>query len=214
MQMIWSISPGKMTLNKQGGPQISFDILEAAVAAQPNEPMLHVQLAQARANNGQTDAALRELRQTLSQYPNLAPARLELAKGLRAMGRIDEAERELKTLLETNPLDALAHHQLGHILEQKGHNAEAKAAFEKAEDYHPGDWGHFRCHAQLIFRTAALSRDRLNEARELFNTAIEIGGANAEAQCKSFLAVINRRMKQTPPTRTSERKKTALGLVD
>src|SRR5258707_3851135 len=99
LQMIGSLNPGKVALNKDQPPHLNLSVLEAAVAAQPNEPMLRVNLAQIRANSGQVEAALRELADAIRIFPDFVPARLELIKGLRSTGKVTEAEAEVKRIL-------------------------------------------------------------------------------------------------------------------
>ncbi len=206
MQMIWSLNPGKMTLNKQGGPQISIDFIEAAVAAQPNEPMLRVQLAQLRNQAGQTNAAIQELTRVLETHPDFSPARLELVKALRMVGRMTDAHREVQRLMSVNPLDGQAHHQFAHILAAKGKSLEALDEFAKAESCQPGDWGHGKCHAELLLTISGGDRKRLLEARDLIAIAVELGGSNAEGQLKGHMMEIHRRLSKTRPERQKKKK--------
>ena len=206
-QMIWSISPGKMTMNRQGGPQIGIDIIEAAVAAQPNEPMLRVQLAQIRNQMGQTDSALRQLREILTIYPNFSAARLELARGFSKVGKTDEAEKEIRALLSLDPADGQVHHELAHILAKQNDTAGAQKAFQEAESCQPGAWGHHKCHAELLLRIAGPDRRRLLEAHDLIDIAIQIGGAQAETYFRPHLIEIHRRLAKTRPNRPSKKKR-------
>jgi tetratricopeptide (TPR) repeat protein len=206
IQMVAITNGGKFTFQKNGPFHLNVDFLEAAVSAQPNEPMLRVHLAQSRASNGQVDRALRELAETLRLFPNYLPARLELVKGLRTIGKNEEARKELQLILDAQPFDAGALHQLGHILEEKNDASGARDAFMRAETVAPGDASHFLCHAKLLFRTANNNRDRLIEARDLLAIAFDLGGPNFEKREKGLQSGIERRIKQLPPKRTTEAK--------
>jgi len=197
IQMIWSLNPGKMAFNKNQPPQLNINFLEAAVAAQPKEPMLRVMLAEVRASSGQIDAALRELNDTLSDFPDFSPARLELIKGLRTAGRHAQAEQEIKKFLDSHPFDGQAHHHLAHIHEVRKDFAAARREFELAQQYQPQGADNFRCCGVLLYRTSGGNRQKLMEAKQQFETAIEIGGANEVKQCEGWLKAIRRNLKKT-----------------
>jgi tetratricopeptide (TPR) repeat protein len=208
VQMIWSLNPGKMALNKNQPPQLNIDFLEAAVAAQPREPLLRVTLAQVRASAGQVDSALRELTETLRIFPDFAPARLELIKGLRSAGRCEDAEAEVNKFLNVHPFDGQAHHHLAHILEVKKDYPAARRQFELAQQYQPQGPSHFRCCGVLLYRTAAGSRQKLLEAKEQLEMAMEIGGQAEARQCDGWLKAIRRSLKKvTPPKQKVTRRR-------
>jgi len=196
IQTIWSLNPGKMSMSRSGPPGLSIDILEAAIAAQPEEPMLRVSLAQQHAVSGRLDAAARELRAALVSYPDFAPARLELAKVLTSFGRPDDAVKELDLVLRTAPLSASAHHQKGHVLEMKGDVEGAKKSFQTALNCDPGSANHYRCLGQVLFRAAGDNRSLLEQAKEMLELAIKFGGQHEHRICRGHLEAIRRKLKR------------------
>jgi tetratricopeptide (TPR) repeat protein len=208
IQMIWSLNPGKMTFGKSGPPQLSVDILEAAVAAQPREPMLRVQLAQIRIQSGKIDAALRELSAVIAEFPQLMAARLEITKALQVAGRIEEAEQNACSLIAVSPFDAAIHHQLAHVLENQGKVQEALEAFARAQDCEPGNATHYLCHGKLQFRSAGENRHSLTAAKKNIETGIQIGGPDSRTpQIMGFLAAISRKMMKPPLSKAAFRRK-------
>ena len=209
IQTIWSLNPGKMQLSRSGPPGISVEVLEAAIAAQPEEPMLRVTLAQQRAASGRLEAAIRELQVVLTSHPSFVPAQLELAKTLASLGRRSDAMKELDCVLKTDPLSAMAHHLKGHILEGMGDPKGAKESLKRAVDYDPGGSRHYRCLGQLMLRAAKGNRSSLEEAR-CIGMAVAFGGQNENRLCRPHLQVIERMLKtrSTGPTvRNTKRKK-------
>jgi tetratricopeptide (TPR) repeat protein len=203
IQMIWSLNPGKMQLSRTGPPGMSVDVLEAAIAAQPDEPMLRVTLAQQFAASGRLEAAMRELNVVLRSNPDFLPARLELIKGLQALGRLAEAMKELDRVMETDPLSAMAHHLKGHILEGKGDVEGAANSFKRAVECEPGSAHHYRCLGQTLFRAAKGNRPSLKKARDALKMAINLGGENESRLCRPHLKAIEQNLKVRPAPRAS-----------
>jgi predicted Zn-dependent protease len=199
--MIWSLNPGKVSLNKSQPPHLNISVLEAAVAAQPNEPMLRVSLAQVRSAAGQVDAALRELSEAITLFPDFVPARLELIKGLRSTGKLPRAEIEVKRLLAANPHNGPAHHHYAHVLESRKDFKRALVEFEAAQDCEPNDASNYRCCAEMLFRTAGNDRSKLLVAKETFKIAQVLGGSKEDKRISGFLNAIHRKLKGTKPVR-------------
>jgi hypothetical protein len=197
LQTIWSLNPGKISLTRNNPPGMSPELLEAAIAAQPNEPMLRIMLAQQYAGMGRQSASVKELRGVVSQYPGFAAARVELVKALRGLGQFQEAKAEVEQLLRVHPFHGEGYHQKAHILEASGDIDGATNAYQQAIDSEPGKAHHFVCLGKLLFRTAGRDRNRLSDAGAALETAISLGGEKHEADCRPFLRAIENKKKST-----------------
>lgn len=113
MQTIWSLNPAKMTLNRHG-PTLSPEVLQAAIAANPQEPSLRVALASHQMTTGRLDAAQRELQEVLSVHADYVPARLALSRTFRQLGSIGEAHKEVDRVLQSDPYASDAYHEKAH----------------------------------------------------------------------------------------------------
>ncbi len=209
LQIIWSLNPGKMTFSNNQKAEMSLEVLEAAVAATPDEPALRVMLAQQKAAKGQIAAALRELDSVLDSYPDFVPALHEKVKGLRTCGRKKDARDIITRLLASNPCDAAGHHQLAHILDDAGDVAGALDAYELAEACAPGEPSHFLCHGKLLFRTAENSSRRLEKARELFRVAADLGGSKAKEHLAGHFLAIRKKLAKLSKGKNSGKKKSS-----
>lgn len=194
IQMIWAISPGKLTFGTNEPPQLSMDWLEASIAMMPNEPALRLQLAQQKIRRGQFDSGLRHIEEILATFPGFAPALCEKAKGLGSLGRKQEAEQIVKQVLLGNPANADAHHQLAHLLQDRGETEEADKEFQLASDCEPGQCRHYVCHGKLLFLSGGQDSERLARAKYLFNVAAEVGGEAVMKQVKAHVDAIDRRL--------------------
>ena len=207
IQTVWSLNPGRVQFSTEGGLQMSSDALEAAVAATPQEPGVRLVLVQQRLKIGQIGAAIREIEKILDQFPDYAPALHEKVNALRKCGSNDDAREVVDTLLKANPADAMAHHQLAHLLDAGGDIPGARREFERAQNCDPGGAHHFRCHGDLLFRTAMNNQRSLEKARQIINVACELGGEAAVSHFKGHLAEIERRLTPARSRKGGTRKK-------
>jgi serine/threonine protein kinase/tetratricopeptide (TPR) repeat protein len=76
---------------------------ERAVAADAQNPDVHVTLGELRRQTGKLDDAAREFNAALAQQPNNADAILGLAETHKAAGRLEEAEKAYKRAIELQP---------------------------------------------------------------------------------------------------------------
>ncbi|MBN2129255.1 MAG: tetratricopeptide repeat protein [Sedimentisphaerales bacterium] len=207
IQTIWSLNPGKLSLGQSGAPSISPEILEAAIAAQPEEPLPRVFLAQHRIRSGRVEAGMRELQSVLTTHPDFQPARIEVARALNLLGKKDEALAELEQILAANPFAADAHHSKAHILEARGDATGARQALEAAINCNPGQATHHHCLGVLLFRQAGDDRSRLQEAKEQFELAVSIGGQRQSQLCHGYFQEIKNKLKNPIPKAKAKKRR-------
>jgi tetratricopeptide (TPR) repeat protein len=209
IQTIWSLNPSKMTLSRNMPFPINQDLLDAAIAAHPEEPSLRLALAQVHASAGRHDAAVRELQTILSTYPNFGQARSELSKALQQMGKDDEAATEVDHALKSNPFWGDAHHQKAHCLERASDIGSAISEFRTAINCEPGKANNYRCLGKLLFRVAD-NLARVREAKEALETAIKLGDDAVGKECRPFLEAVEKKsasLAKPNPTKSQRGKK-------
>jgi tetratricopeptide (TPR) repeat protein len=113
---------------------INEDIVgyESMLAADPDNPVLHRDVAVLYMTAERTAAAIRHYRRSLELDPASATAHYNLATLLAAGGTLDEAARHFRRAVALRPAHAAAHNNLGAVLRALGRLAEATPYFERA----------------------------------------------------------------------------------
>ena len=113
---------------------INEDIVgyESMLAADPDNPVLHRDVAVLYMTANRTAAAIRHYRRSLDLDPASATAHYNLATLLAAGGTLDEAVRHFRRAVALRPAHAAAHNNLGAVLRALGRIAEAAPYFERA----------------------------------------------------------------------------------
>ena len=113
---------------------INEDIVgyESMLAADPDNPVLHRDVAVLYMTANRTAAAIRHYRRSLELDPASATAHYNLATLLAAGGTLDEAVRHFRRAVALRPAHAAAHNNLGAVLRALGRIAEAAPYFERA----------------------------------------------------------------------------------
>ena len=75
----------------------------AQIAAKPDDPQAHLQLAQTRLRQGEIDAAIRHFEKAVDLDPNSTDARLNLGQLLADEGDLERAEKHFQQLLRIQP---------------------------------------------------------------------------------------------------------------
>ena len=105
---------------------------ESMLAADPDDAVLHRDVAVLYMTAGRTAAAVRHYRRALELEPASATAHYNLATLLAAEGALDEAVRHFRRAVALRPGHAAAHNNLGAVLRALGRLAEATPYFERA----------------------------------------------------------------------------------
>jgi tetratricopeptide (TPR) repeat protein len=82
--------------------------------------------------DGQTEAAVKELQESLAADPAFTDSLHALTRALEDLNRYDEAIEIAKRLCETDPDDVLPHTRLSILYQKKGMIPEAEAEGNKA----------------------------------------------------------------------------------
>ncbi len=148
----------------------------AAEMARPDDPNVHLELAQALGDEGKWSEAAAQYAAVISGDPNNAAAHNDLALALRKSGDIEGAIREYRRALAIDPGRAAFHDNLGVALSQKADSDGAMAEFRVAirDDPHSG-----QAHGNL--GTMLEERGDLDGAIREYRQALSLGGV-ADAQ--------------------------------
>jgi tetratricopeptide (TPR) repeat protein/mono/diheme cytochrome c family protein len=105
---------------------------ESMLAADPDNAVLHRDVAVLYMTAGRTAAAIRHYRRSIELDSASATAHYNLATLLAAGGTLDEAVRHFRRAVALRPGHAAAHNNLGAVLRALGRLAEATPYFERA----------------------------------------------------------------------------------
>ncbi|HET8889649.1 MAG TPA: rhomboid family intramembrane serine protease [Candidatus Angelobacter sp.] len=106
---------------------------ERALALDPNNAYVQVNLAKLYASQNETDKALQLFKKGMPRAEPDALAFYWYASTLKDSGRVPEAESNIRRSIELDPKNADAHALLADILSSEGRKAEAKVEFERAD---------------------------------------------------------------------------------
>ncbi len=165
---------------EQGAPEAAYDLLTAAVAAEPGKPQLHASAALLASALGRPREAVRFahrlLRQNPQHSPYLAAAVVALLESLRQAGRPLAARRLADRLYRTDgdPLArGMAAYELALVQSELGDNlVEARDVAREALEITPKELRHYPLSA---LGAIALKRGRYREASQYLEQAAESG---------------------------------------
>jgi tetratricopeptide (TPR) repeat protein len=115
----------------------ALELLDRAVAADPNDPDVRYQRGAARAKLGNTSGAIEDLRAALANRPDFPEAQLELGAALIEAGQYQEAETYLTLARRTPALEGPVSFFLGVVQLRGDRLAEAQQSFERAQSHDP-----------------------------------------------------------------------------
>jgi serine/threonine-protein kinase len=110
---------------------------ERAVAADAQNPDVHVTLGELRRQTGRLDDATREFKAALASQPNNADATLGLAATYEAAGNLKDAEAAYKSSIDLQPNFWGGYNQLGAFYANHARFAESVKMFEKVTQLLP-----------------------------------------------------------------------------
>ncbi len=136
----------------------SITLFEHALAVNPRNTTMLVNLGAAHESAGHIDAAIGSYRQALAINPTLAVAHFDLGNALRVRGDLDSALRHYQRALEIRPHDTRARANLGGLLLVQRHPEQAIPHLERAVAARPDDRGA-RANLALAHRMLAARRE-------------------------------------------------------
>ena len=135
LQLLPRSDADRETLTRAFMPKVlNEDIVgyESMLAADPDNAVLHRDVAVLYMTAGRTAAAIRHYRRSIELDSASATAHYNLATLLAAGGSLDEAVRHFRRAVALRPAHAAAHNNLGAVLRALGRLAEATPYFERA----------------------------------------------------------------------------------
>lgn len=131
-----------LALRRSGDASGAVRELEEALAAHPDDPLLHFDLGNAlldQGGPGAADRAAAEFRRAVELAPELTRARFNLANVLAGQERWAVAERQLATVLEREPENRRARYLAAMAAFRLGRPAEAATALSALAAEDPAD---------------------------------------------------------------------------
>lgn len=153
-------------------PREVLEVVNRAVALDPEHPDAHLLAAEALLDLGASDDALRAAVESARLAPWAWPTHYTVARASLAPGRhrsLDQAERAAREALRLAPHEASTHDVLGIVLGERGRSKEAMAAHRQALALEPD-----HTHAMRNLSAEALSRGRLGSAGRTLRQALSL----------------------------------------
>jgi len=128
-----------LALMRSGRPAQGEQIFSRLLAAHGESAEIGVLLGQARAQEGDYEAAIETLTRALQKKPDVAEANATLGVIYLKQGKLDEAERVLRSEIAAHPTDVKAANTLATVLDLQGRSEESipilRAVLKKKADY-------------------------------------------------------------------------------
>ena len=149
--------------------ELAEDIVgfEMVLAADPDQRMVHDDVALLYTQFGRIPEAARHYRESVRLAPQSSAAAYNLGTALLQLGALDDAVAELERALQIDPAYALAHNNLGAALKLRGDLAEAIPHYREAVRLRPNDG-----EALYNLANALLTSGALDDAVALYGRAI------------------------------------------
>ena len=159
---------GRLTRDRRPA-ELAEDIVgfEMELAADPDQVMMHDDVASLYLQFGQVDEAVAHYRESARLRPDSPAAAYNLGTGLLQAGALDEAGAHLERALGLNPDYALAHNNLGAVFRLQGRLPDAVRHFRRALDLRPDDG-----EALYNLANALMMQGGLDEAAALYRRAV------------------------------------------
>ena len=180
LQLLPGTEADRVTLQRSIMPKIlNEDIVgyESMLIAQPENAVLHRDVAVLYMTAGRTAAAIEHYRRSLDLDPESATAHYNLATLLAASGGVDEAIAHFQRAVELRPDHGSAHNNLGAVLNAVGRAAEALRHFEQAVALEPENAA---AHSNLASALAAAGRRE--EAIAHYERSLELDPSDADTR--------------------------------
>ncbi|MXZ71193.1 MAG: tetratricopeptide repeat protein [Acidobacteria bacterium] len=180
LQLLPGTEADRVTLQRSIMPKIlNEDIVgyESMLIAQPENAVLHRDVAVLYMTAGRTAAAVEHYRRSLELDPASATAHYNLATLLAAGGGLDEALTHFRRAVELRPDHGSAHNNFGAVLNAVGRASEALGHFERAVALEPDNAA---AHSNLASALAAAGRRE--EAIAHYERALELDPSDTDTR--------------------------------
>ena len=180
LQLLPGTEADRVTLQRAIMPKIlNEDIVgyESTLIAQPDNAVLHRDVAVLYMTADRTAAAVEHYRRSLELDPESATAHYNLATLLAAGGGLEEAISHFRRAVELRPDHGSAHNNLGAVLNAVGRAREALGHFERAVALEPENAA---AHSNLASALAAAGRRE--EAIAHYERALELDPADTDTR--------------------------------
>ena len=160
-------------LRKGGSEKEAEEEFRAALAMEPDDPLLHLDLATVLAiddGKREREAAIAEDRRAIRLAPDLALAHLRLAGDLLEKFDREGGAAEYRKVVRLDPDDVDACHRLGAVLEIMGDSNGAAAAWKEAASRSPDD-ASLRIELAYLLGSMGDVEGALAQAREAVRAA-------------------------------------------
>lgn len=115
----------------------AIDVLQAAVAAAPHDPICLFHLAVGFSDAKRKEEAVGALRRALRLRPNFYEAHLNLGAILEGLGRLDDSVTYCQQAAALNPNSASAHYNLGNVRLHLGHLEASLESYARVLEIDP-----------------------------------------------------------------------------
>ena len=151
--------------------ELAEDIVgfEMVLAADPDQRMVHDDVALLYTQFGKTAEAVEHYRESVRLAPDASAAAYNLGTALLQLGALDAAVAELERALRLDPAYALAHNNLGAALKLRGDLAAAISHYREAVRLRPDDG-----EALYNLANALMMSGALDDAVQLYGRAIAV----------------------------------------
>lgn len=171
-----ALACGVLTFQRNATYRTAAALWADTVAKRPDNPRAHDGLAEALANEGRLDAALRHRREAVRLLPNESRYHYNLARDLARSGRWVEAAASYRRSLQLDPTEARSHNNLGIVLGRLGDEGGALSHHARAVALQPAEaLYHYN------FGVALLRNQRPAEAAPQFAAALATQPDHADA---------------------------------
>jgi tetratricopeptide (TPR) repeat protein len=166
--------------------QDGVTLFQRAVDVTGDNYVARFNLAHDLRERGDTDGAIRQLREAVRIQPDSGFAHNELGDLLGKQGQLDEALTELRQAEVSLPDDAALHYRIGILLGTAGHAQQAADELSQSIRLNPNNAD---AHRNLGISLAMM--ERLPEAIVEFRTAVELNPDDANARFNYGVALVN-----------------------
>ena len=151
--------------------ELAEDIVgfEMELAADPDQVMMHDDVASLYMQFGKTEEAVAHYRESARLEPESPAAAYNLGTTLLQSGRLDAAVVHLERALRLNPAYAIAHNNLGAVFRLQGRLGDAVRHFRQSLEIRPDD-------GEALYNLAntLMMQGALDEAVTLYGRAIDV----------------------------------------
>jgi tetratricopeptide (TPR) repeat protein len=171
---------------QQGRFDESVASYEKALGLNPKHPLYAAalnNLGTVQLDRGKKELAIARWEEAVKASPDQLEARYNLASQYLEQDRLDEAIRLLEEAARLAPNHELVHVRLGRAYLRKGRGEDAYRTLTLVRRLYPENWN------ALLGLAALQAADRPDQARQLLDEALRLGGKDARAEAAGYPAL-------------------------